>query len=193
MAFAVGCNHPFSARGPYTDNLIIYGILTNRSDTQYVRVYSTYDPPGVNPLVHTSDNAVRGAGVVVTDGADPFQFLEEGTPRLDKSRYTDDIVAYASYPFLIEAGNTYGLSVTTKDFGGVTATVIVPKRGKDTIPQFVYSEWRRQRRRKYRRVRLDPGTDLWCYDAVTPFLRRPRGEFVGRTSYGNAGRQSCLL
>jgi hypothetical protein len=130
IAFAVGCNHPFSARGPYTDNLVVYGILTNRSDTQYVRVYSTYDPPGVNPLVHTSDNAVRGAGVVVTGGAEPFQFLEETTPRLDKSRYTDDIAAYASYPFLIEAGKTYSLSVTTKDFGGVTATVAVPKRGR---------------------------------------------------------------
>lgn len=130
MAFVAGCNHPFSPKGPYSDNLVVYGILTNRSDTQYVRVYSSYNPPGINPLAQTSDNALRGAGVVVTGGAAPFQFLEKTTPRLDKSRYTDDILVYASYPFPIEAGKTYDLSVTTKDFGGITATVIVPKRGR---------------------------------------------------------------
>jgi hypothetical protein len=130
MTFAVGCNHPFSPRGPYSDNLVVYGILTNRSDTQYVRVYSTYNPTGFDPLVQTSDNAVRGAGVVVTGGTNLFQFLEKTAPRLDKSRYADDIVAYASYPFSIEAGKTYGLSVSAKDFGGVTAAVTVPKRGR---------------------------------------------------------------
>jgi hypothetical protein len=125
-----GCNHPFSPKGPYSDNLVIYGILTNRSDTQYVRVYSTYNPPGVNPLAQTSDNALGGAGVVVTGDSGSFQFMEKITPRLDKSRYTDDILAYASYPFPIEAGSTYRLSVTSKDFGGVTASVTVPKRGR---------------------------------------------------------------
>ncbi len=129
-AIIAGCNHPFSPKGPYTDNLVVYGILTNRSDTQYVRLYSTYNPPGVNPLAQTSDNAFGGATVVVTGGAGPFQYLEKMTPRLDKSRYTDDILAYASYPFPIETGKTYGLSVTAKDFGGVAATVTVPKRGR---------------------------------------------------------------
>jgi len=130
LAFIAGCNHPFSPKGPYTDNMVVYGILTNRSDTQYVRVYSTYNPPGVDPLAQASDNALGGAGVVVTGGAGPFQFVEKTTPRLDKSRYTDDILAYASFPFPLEAGKTYALSVTTKDLGGVSATVTVPKRGR---------------------------------------------------------------
>ncbi len=129
-AIIAGCNHPFSPKGPYTDNLVVYGILTNRSDTQYVRLYSTYNPPGVNPLAQTSENALGGATVVVTGGAGPFQYLEKITPRLDRSRYTDDILTYASYPFPIETGKTYGLNVTTKDFGGVAATVTVPKRGR---------------------------------------------------------------
>ena len=129
-AFAAGCNHPFSPKGPYTDNLVVYGILTNRSDTQYVRVYSTYNPPGVNPLAQTSDNSLGAAGVLVTSDSRSFQFLEKTTLRLDKSRYTDDILAYASYPFPIETGTTYRLSVTSKDLGGVTASVTVPKRGR---------------------------------------------------------------
>jgi hypothetical protein len=130
MAFTAGCNRPFSPKGPYTDNLVVYGILTNRSDTQYVRVYSTYNPAGFNPLAQTSDNALGGADVVVTGDAGPFAFSEITTQRLDKSRYTDDILAYASYPFLVQAGNTYALSVTAEGFGGVTATVTVPKRGR---------------------------------------------------------------
>jgi hypothetical protein len=130
MLSTAGCDNPFSPKGTYADKLIVYGILTNRSDTQYVRVYSTYDPAGVDPLLQTSDNAVRGAAVVVAGGAGPFSFVEKTTPRLDKSRYTDDIVAYASYPFPIEGGETYGLNVTMKDFGGITASVTVPKRGR---------------------------------------------------------------
>ncbi|MCX6133413.1 MAG: DUF4249 family protein [Ignavibacteriales bacterium] len=130
LAITAGCNSPFSPKGNYEDRLVVYGVLTNRSDTQYVRVYSTYNPPGVDPAAQTSDNGLSGAGVVVTSGAGAFQFRENTTPRLDKSRYSDDIIAYASYPFPIEPGKTYGLSVTTKTSGAVTATVVMPKRAR---------------------------------------------------------------
>jgi hypothetical protein len=128
--FLAGCNHPFSPKGPYSDNLVVYGVLTNRSDTQYVRVYSTYNPSGVDPLVQMSDNALRGAAVVVAGDSGSFQFSEMTAPRLDKSRYTDDILAYASYPFPIATGTTYGLTVTSRDLGQVSARVTVPKRGR---------------------------------------------------------------
>src|SRR5512142_1998310 len=84
---AAGCNEPFSPRGPYTDNLVVYGVLTNRSDTQYVRVYSTYNPPSVNPLTNTSDNAQAGANVTIADDSGTFHFSQGTTTRLDKSRY----------------------------------------------------------------------------------------------------------
>ena len=130
IAGAAGCNSPFSPKGPYVDNVVVYGILTNRSDTQYVRVYSTYNPPGVDPTAQKSDNPLSGAGIAVSGGTGAFQFIEKTIPRLDKSRYVDNILAYASYPFVIEPGATYNLNVATKSLGEVSATVTVPKRGR---------------------------------------------------------------
>jgi hypothetical protein len=125
-----GCEEPFTPKGPYSDTLVVYGILTNRSDTQYVRVYSTYNPPGVNPLGQTADIVLRGAGITVKGDAGSFQFQEQSTPRADKTRYTDDLLVYASYPFSLEAGKTYNLNVSTSEMGGVSAAVTVPKRGR---------------------------------------------------------------
>jgi hypothetical protein len=125
-----GCDTAFTPKGSYTDNLVVYGILTNRSDTQYVRVYSTYNPSGINPLEQTVDNGVSGASIVVAGGSDSSLFREITAPRLDKSRYADNILAYASYPFPLELGKTYTLNVRSKDGGGVTAIVKVPKRGR---------------------------------------------------------------
>jgi len=130
LLIAAGCENTFTPKGSYADNLIVYGILTNRSDTQYVRVYSTYNPQGVNPLEQTSDNAISGARIVVAGESGANEFQEISTPRLDKSRYTDNIIAYAAYPFPLEGGKTYDLTVTSKEFGAVTAKVTVPKRGR---------------------------------------------------------------
>lgn len=130
LSIAAGCDTPFTPKGSYSDNLVVYGILTNRSDTQYVRVYSTYNPSGVNPLEQTVDPGVSGARIVVAGGPDSSLFQEITATRLDKSRYADNILAYASYPFPIEMGKTYSLNVSSKNGGGVTATVRVPKRGR---------------------------------------------------------------
>jgi hypothetical protein len=125
-----GCESPFTPKGPYTDRMVVYGILTNRCDTQYVRVYSTYDPAGSDPRTHTSDNALLNANILVGNGAVPFRFQQEFIPRLDKSRYTDDILVYDSYPFKLETGKTYSLSVTTENYSPATSTVTVPKSGR---------------------------------------------------------------
>ena len=130
LVLVAGCEGPFTPKGPYSDKLVVYGILTNRSDTQYVRVYSTYNPPGVNALAQTADNVLRGADVAVKGEAGSFQFREKITPRVDKSRYTDDLLIYASYPFSLEAGKTYNLNVSTREMGVVSAAVTVPKRGR---------------------------------------------------------------
>ena len=130
LVLVAGCEDPFTSKGPYSDKLVVYGILTNRSDTQYVRVYSTYNPPGVTPLGQTADIVPRGANVAVKGEAGSFQFQEKTTPRVDKSRYTDDLLVYASYPFSLEAGKTYSLNVSTREMGAVSAAVTVPRRGR---------------------------------------------------------------
>lgn len=125
-----GCEKAFTPKGPYADQMIVYGILSNRSDTQYVRVYTTFDIPGYNPLVNDRDRVVRGAEVFISTAGVTTRFQETTVPRAEKDRYPEDLVAYHSYPFRLESGNTYHLSIVSREFGEVSSSVVVPKRGR---------------------------------------------------------------
>jgi hypothetical protein len=125
-----GCEKAFTPKGTYQDKMVVYAILSNRTDTQYVRIYTTYDPTGFNPLTNTEETMVRGAGVTITGSAQPFRFQEGIVPRSDKSRYSSDIVTYVSHPFLLQLGSTYTLNISSTQYGTVTSSVVVPKQGR---------------------------------------------------------------
>jgi hypothetical protein len=125
-----GCEKTFTPKGTYQDKMVVYAILSNRTDTQYVRIYTTYDPTGFNPLTNTEETMVRGAGVTVTGSSQPFRFQEAIVPRSDKSRYGSDIVTYVSYPFSLQPGSTYMLNISAPQYGTVTSSVVVPKQGR---------------------------------------------------------------
>ena len=52
LQFGSGCQNSFNPKGPYEEQLVVYSVLSTRSDTQYVRVYATYNPPGFDPHYH---------------------------------------------------------------------------------------------------------------------------------------------
>ena len=124
-----GCEQPFTPKGPYVQKLAVVGILSNTSDTQYVRVFKTYNPPGFDPYEVLQDQAIRGASVVVTQGASAIRYQETAIPRPDTSRFNDMIVAYAASQFRLEPGKTYNLDVTTPSDGGASAPLTVPDTG----------------------------------------------------------------
>lgn len=125
----VSCNEPFAPKGPFEDKLVVYAILTNAADTQYVRVFKTYDPPRYDPYEVVLDQPVRGADVSVTEGSSVIRYQEGLTKRAETSRYKDDIVAYLAFPFRAQAGNSYDLSVVSQQFGTVRSSVSVPGSG----------------------------------------------------------------
>ncbi|MBI3585799.1 MAG: DUF4249 family protein [Ignavibacteriales bacterium] len=124
-----GCDSSFDPRGPYTEKVAVYSILSTSSDTQYVRVYTSYNPSGFNPLENTADNALRNAQVKITQNGVLTQFRDTIITRYDKSRYTTDIPAYVAYPFRAEQGKTYQLSVDVPSRGKMTGTLTVPEKG----------------------------------------------------------------
>jgi hypothetical protein len=130
LLILTGCENAFSPKGPYTQQLVVYSILTSRSDTQYVRVYRTYNPSGFNPLENTTDTYVRGAHVIITGAAGAYELRDTTITRVDQSRYPANLGAYIAYPMPIATGTTYSLQVVS-DQGSVTATASVP--GKGTI------------------------------------------------------------
>jgi hypothetical protein len=123
-----GCDNSFDPRGPYEKKLVVYSVLSNRSDSQYVRIYSTYNPTGYNPLENTTDAQVRNAKVTITDDSATYTLKQTIIPRDDRSRYGSDIVAYSAYPCRLRPAKQYSLAITS-DQGNVTGAVSVPGRG----------------------------------------------------------------
>ena len=129
LVIRTGCEEQFSAKGPYRQKMAVYAVLSTRSDTQYVRVYSTYNPPGYDPLVNTSDNQITDATVTLAKSDSVFSFRDTTLMRADKSRYTSDINVYYSYPMSLKRGTSYRLSVVSPSVGTVTSTVTVIPTG----------------------------------------------------------------
>jgi hypothetical protein len=123
-----GCEHPFDSKGPYDKRLVVYSILSNRSDSQYVRVYSTYNPPAYNPLDVSSDTYVQNARVSIANDSASYNLVNTVIPRSDRSRYSTDIPAYVGYPIRVQFGKTYSLGVRSPD-GNATASVTTPGVG----------------------------------------------------------------
>lgn len=123
-----GCDESFDPRGPYVKRLVVYGVVSSRSDSQYVRIYTTYNPAGFDPLENTSDTYVRNATVSMTDDSATYIFNETVILRDEKSRYSSDVVAYFAYPCPTRPGKAYSLAIAS-DQGNATAKVSVPGKG----------------------------------------------------------------
>ncbi len=78
-----GCENNFSPTGDYQKQLGVYGVLSNRSDSQYVRVYTNYNPSGNDPSTQTTDTGVHGAIVTMMDDLTTYRFGETAIPRDD--------------------------------------------------------------------------------------------------------------
>lgn len=130
MVFTVlGCEEPFSPKGEFREEPVIYGILSNLSDIHFVRVYRTYDPPEYDPFEQRSDIPVTGALVRLQDGGNQWTFRDTLVARADSSRYSSPIGAYVYSPLQIERGKTYSLFIQLPAGQPLVATTTVPEVG----------------------------------------------------------------
>lgn len=119
-----GCENNFSPTGDYRKQLVVYCVLSNRSERQFVRVYTTYSLS----TEQTTDAGVRGARVMMTVDSTTYGFTETTVPRDDTASYSSAIVAYVDFPCFLRPGKKYSLAISS-DQGGATATVTVPGDG----------------------------------------------------------------
>jgi hypothetical protein len=106
--------------------MVIYSVLTTESDTQYVRIYTSYNPPENDPSKNPDEESVTDATVRVSSDSSVYEFQQIVLQRPDTSRYSSSIVAYACYPFRPARGKTYRLSVSSPTLGAATAVTTVP-------------------------------------------------------------------
>ncbi|HTY37464.1 MAG TPA: DUF4249 family protein [Bacteroidota bacterium] len=121
-----GCDESFNPKAPFQKEMIVYSILSNTRDTQYVRVGTNYDVSGFDPGENHSDNAVQNAIVALSGANTAVIFKETFLPRGDTSRYQTPITAYMASPFRPKHGSTYALSVASQQLGSAAASVTMP-------------------------------------------------------------------
>lgn len=133
-----GCDNTFNPKGRYDEEMAVYSVLSTKSDTQYVRVYTTYNPSGYNPLENTVDTPIRGARVTIQEsnaarqflsGTSYYQFRDTTLRREDTSRYPSAVSAYISHPMKIKPGRSYFLSVNSPRYGQATSIITMPSQG----------------------------------------------------------------
>ena len=128
------CDESFNPGAAFQPRMVAYSVLTTESDTQYVRVYSTYLPPNNNPANNPNETSVTDAVVKIV-GTNPlydgrtydFQSLELKRPQ--QGRYKDSIGVYHSFPFKPIRGASYKLTVASPTYGTATADLTLPTRG----------------------------------------------------------------
>jgi hypothetical protein len=123
-----GCQDSFSPEGPYQQRLVVYSVLSNRSDSQFVRTFTTYDPATFDPLKGGTGIPLHQARVTITCDTATYN-LQETSVTLDDSTGSPALaVAYLAFPCPVRPGKQYSLSVTSNQ-GLATAHLTVPAHG----------------------------------------------------------------
>ncbi len=144
-----GCNQPFEPNGPVSSNLVVYCILSARSDTQYVRVSSTFGTPpapeirdaSVSLIAAGRSIAFRDTTVLWSDtsgnpvptnvyvayntkitGNYPYQLLVTTPGGLEASA---GITTLSSPYFSLAPGNTQGFFVLNRKFNSVAGAAVL--------------------------------------------------------------------
>jgi hypothetical protein len=126
----MSCDTSFNPSAPFQPRMVIYSILMTDSDTQYVRIYSSYNPPDYDPTKNPDEISITDAQVSVQqEGGPTFTFQLMTIPRADTSRYPSSIKAYVAYPFRPQEGKRYSLTVSSPSYGVASAATLVPNKG----------------------------------------------------------------
>jgi hypothetical protein len=122
------CDEPFTPKGTFEHKVAVFAILSTNTDTQYVRLFRSFDPPGFNPDETTQGRMISAATVTVAQDNQRVLYGESTLPRSDMSSFAGPMVAYTA-PFRPQGGKSYNLLVNTVTDGSMNATITVPDTG----------------------------------------------------------------
>jgi hypothetical protein len=125
LLFTSGCKEPFSPKGPFEQRSVAYSVLNARSDTQFVRLYLNYNPPGFDPSTVATEQYDTSAQVTVSSASQNFIFHD--------TLLGPSLHAFVDRSFRPQPGTTYVLNIASR-IGTVTATTKVPGHGYTSVP-----------------------------------------------------------
>ena len=116
----MGCNEPFSPKGPFRLQQVAYGLLNAQSDTQYVLLYLNYNPPGYGSAAQMNRTFDTAATVTVASPTQSFAFHD--------TLLTPTIHAFVTQNFHPIPGTQYTLNASSAT-GVVSAMTEMPPKG----------------------------------------------------------------
>jgi hypothetical protein len=123
-----GCDQAFNPKADLDKGLVIFSILTNDRDCQFVRVASYYDVSGFVASENKTDPTIQGAKVSIFGPTGLITFRDTTLPREDTDRYNSVIMAYVATTFRAEPGQRYDLLVNCIGRGTAEASLTIPDR-----------------------------------------------------------------
>lgn len=124
-----GCDEAFSPNTEFRQELVVYGFMNTSRDKQIVRVHTTYNPSGNDPLTRSEDPPVKGARVTISDGVQSCVLRDTLIARAEKDRYLSDIFAYVCTDLPVLPGKLYRLDVFAPGVGNASAAARLPGTG----------------------------------------------------------------
>jgi hypothetical protein len=126
----LSCDTSFNPSAPFQPRMVVYSIFTTESDTQYVRIYTTYSAPNNDSSQGQNGSLVTDAQVKVTQqDSTMFSFQLTRIEGADTVNFPSSTSVYRAYPFRPEKGKKYSLMVSSPAYGIVTGSTIIPGNG----------------------------------------------------------------
>ncbi|MEX1276340.1 MAG: DUF4249 family protein [Bacteroidota bacterium] len=120
------CNHGFEPKAEYHVQLVVFSILATNRAIQMARVYTTYNPDGINPSTNTTERIIADARVTLSDGVRTVTMVDTLISRPDTSRYRTPMGAYKSDGLVLQGGRTYTLTIESDSNGHAGARITLP-------------------------------------------------------------------
>jgi hypothetical protein len=108
----MGCNQPFEPNGPLDSTLVVYCLLSSWSDTQYVRLSTTFASP--------PEPEIRNAAVTLTGGGNVISFRDTTVLWRDTAGNSSPTNVYVAYNAPVRGNLVYQLHASTPS--GLTAS-----------------------------------------------------------------------
>ena len=117
----IGCDQTLELNAPFERKLVVYAILSNRSETQTARITTT--EPDFALAMQRSNTGEPGITVRITEGGVDYLFT-------DSLFVPDSIHLFVAYNLQVETGKEYSLAVHSPSLGTVTSSLTPPSQGR---------------------------------------------------------------
>lgn len=89
LVIFVGCENEFNPIASFQPKLVVYSVLSAATDTQFIRIYTSFDPH-----MSSSGSFVSDATVQLTEGSTVYSFRDTTVRSTDSSVVPDSVRLY---------------------------------------------------------------------------------------------------